>query len=230
MDYPDIKSIVPVYDNAYRLIGYPNILQGNIDTEQISLTARFNSSDNNKYRFNMNDLPGNDKIKSVEGVSGGGFFEENSNGFYFIGIENEALNDNADFNLLSCLPKSEIDNFMREHNMEPLSESVPRYVLNHTVVSEALSNKTFKSTLVKNSNINTVNNRIRQYYLDYSSTGLFICGQSGIGKTRSVLEACAEIDKFAVYFAEEPAIDDLNQLCTQIENHIIIVDESNADF
>ena len=83
MDYPDIKSIVPVYDNAYRLIGYPNILQGNIDTEQISLTARFNSSDNNKYRFNMNDLPGNDKIKSVEGVSGGGFFEENSNGFYF---------------------------------------------------------------------------------------------------------------------------------------------------
>ena len=230
MDYPDIQSIVPVYDNAYRLIGYPNILQGNIDTEQISLTARFNSSDNNKYRFNMNDLPGNDKIKSVEGVSGGGFFEENSNGFYFIGIENEALNDNADFNLLSCLPKSEIDNFIREHNMEPLSESVPRYALNHTVVSEALSNKTLKSTLVKNSNINTVNNRIRQYYLDYSSTGLFICGQSGIGKTRSVLEACAEIDKFAVYFAEEPAIEDLKQLCTQIENHIIVVDESNADF
>lgn len=233
LEYPDVQSIIPISNGKYKLIGYPEKTQGNTATELISLNARPSTFDEGKYCFNLDDIANNDKLEHIMGFSGGGVFEENSNGLFFVGLEIEALNSDVDYNLISCVPKIEIDHLLAENEMPPLTVTVPRFTLNcgkYTVISEALGQCSFQNAMVKNTNSDLVIKRIKQYCSDYSKTALFICGQSGIGKTRSVLETCAEIDEYAVYFAEKPEEDTLRQICAQSEGHIIIVDEADIDF
>lgn len=243
LDYPDNAETIPftlTSDlltpplNCY-ISGYP---QKN-STARSTIPAVFISkNDNGRIDLNLPDLDidGINRYEEIVGISGGGCYEVIGNIIKFFGIENKALNREVPFREVHCVSLSMINQILINKNKPELPKPTPSYITQkigrYSSVSEALSKFRFNNPWANISITESIIKNVQNHFYNNIDGALFICGLSGIGKTRSILMACKQKEFENALYYENFSIfkEDLMPLkkYTSETNEIlnIIVDEA----
>ena len=186
------------------------------------------------------DVDSINRYDEIVGISGGGCYEVIENGIKFIGIENKALDKDVPFREVHCVPLPRINQLLISKEKSELPKPTPSYITErlgkYSTASEILSNQSFNNTWVDLSISEDVKKKIHNHFTSSKDkTSLFICGLSGVGKTRSVLNACkANGFENTIYYKNyysfsNDMIELRNYSTNNIETFNIIIDEATLE-
>jgi len=214
--------------------GYPQKLNQTRKSLSANVMSNF---DCNKINLKLPDLDSDciNRFDEINGISGAGCYEVIDDIVRFFGIENKAISKDVEFKEVCCTHINVINNLLKENNLEELPEAIPYYMLRrigkYSSVSEMLATRNFKNQWVDISYSDYIKSRILEYFSAKNTSCLFICGNSGIGKTRGILNACYENGyNQALYYKSFPDFrSDLSNLLQYATKNgdilYIIVDE-----
>jgi len=202
LEYPDNADTIPFTltsnllvppKNCY-IIGYP--LKNK--TARSAIPAEFNpNSDGEKIDLNLRGLDSDsiNRYDEIVGISGSGCYEIIGNTIKFFGIENKALNKDVLFKEVHCVPLSTINQILIKNKKTQLPKPTPSYITErigrYLIAKEALNEPEFGNSWVEMNITSVAQTKIHSHFTSRErNLALFICGLSGIGKTRNVLNAC----------------------------------------
>lgn len=234
-----VPNIVPIYPNeqlSYKMIGYPRCVSGNIHNFQVLQLSLSKHEPNYKISFNVKDIGEFDKIEKLEGFSGGPIIGTYLGYAYLIGIETEAINTDVDFNIIYCRSIDIINNLLDNNGLPLLKQKINFYEIyaerKYKLLSEIMKKQSFKNKWIDCKNYFAIKELIIDYMENQNNqNALYICGPSGIGKTRSVLHACEELfTNNTLYFENYSCFQNNKLLFNKYSSNIlIIIDEVSMD-
>jgi len=188
----------------YKISGYPKIMNG----DRAAINAEFNEEKGNGGLLfnlqNQNSTPFT-KYNDILGISGSGCFQEVHRMYKFVGIENSTPNSLVPYNLVHCIPSTAINKLLSDNNLPLLPLPTPSYIDNkfgnYLTHNEVLGKAVYVNDWVKISSSDEIEKEINNLFSDENkdTNTLCLCGQSGIGKTRGVLEASKKF-KHVIYY------------------------------
>lgn len=202
LEYPDNADTIPFTltsnllvppKNCY-IIGYP--LKNK--TARSAIPAEFNpNSEGEKIDLNLPCLDSDsiNRYDEIMGISGSGCYEVIGNTIKFLGIENKALNRNVSLKEVHCVPLSTINQLLINKKRAQLPNPTPSYITKrigrYSIAKDELNKPEFENRWVEVNITSVVQAKIHSHFTSRErNLALFICGLSGIGKTRNVLNAC----------------------------------------
>ena len=212
--------------NSYSIIGYPS----NISTNQlIELDVKYIHG---LILCNEFNLTKKEEISKIKGFSGGIVCEKNEDVYYFCGLVSKALSEEFEYNYIKCPSCDAINKVLDTINCQiPVTpeccykEKSQFYQL----LEKVLKKREFINNWVNGDIASEIETTINGFLMSEDSDNR-ICtfvGLSGIGKTRSVLEACRKLrSEFTIYYDRiENFRKDANSKWIDDENLTIIIDE-----
>ena len=213
--------------NDYSIIGYPcNISQKDL----IELDVKFKHPGN--PNVNVFNLIKNEEISVIKGFSGGIVCEKIDDNFYFCGLVSRALSENFEYDYIKCTSLEAINQVLSVigYTLPEIPECCYKEKSKfYEKLEKTLQKREFINNWVFGDIASEIETTINGFLMSENSDNR-ICtfiGLSGIGKTRSVLEACKKIrNESTIYYK---CIDDFrkdaNSNWIDDENLIIIIDE-----
>lgn len=214
--------------NDYSIIGYPcNIPQKVL----IELDVKFKHQGNSNV--NVFNLIKKEEISVIKGFSGGIVSEKIDDKFYFCGLVSKALSENFEYDYIKCTSLKAINQVLSVigYNLPEIPECCYKPIVpsSYRKLSEVLLRKEFSNIWVDGETSFEIEATIKEF-LNNKNSDSHICtfvGLSGIGKTRSVLEACKKIrNESTIYY--DCIVNfrkDANSKWIDDENLTIIIDE-----
>lgn len=220
--------------NCY-ISGYP---QKNLTTRSTIPAVFICKNDIDRIELNLPDLDidGINRYDEIVGISGSGCYEVIGGIIKFFGIENKALNRDIPFREVYCVSLSTINQILINEKKPELPKATPSYISQkiggYSSVIEVLKKFSFSNVWTSIGITESIIKNVQNHFSKNTDGALFICGSSGIGKTRSVLMACKKKEFANVLYYESFSIfkEDLIELqqYTLETNEVlnIIVDEA----
>lgn len=214
-------------NNDYSIIGYPcNILQKHL----IELGVRFKHKEN-PY-INEFALIKKEDISEIKGFSGSIVCEKIDDEFYFCGLVSRALSEEFEYDYIKCTSLESINQALSviDYNLPEIPECCyKRKSPSYQQLKDVLRRKEFSNYWVDGDTSTEIEATIKEF-LDKGEGNYRICtfvGLSGIGKTRSVLNACKTLhNESTIYYDNiEKFRIDANCKWMDDENLAVIVDE-----
>lgn len=246
LEYKEYVDIIPYTLTSDLLVppkyccinGYP---QKN-KTERSAISAEFISK-NNDGRIDLNiphlDNDSYSRYDEIIGISGSGCYEVVGNNIKFFGIENKSLNRDVPFKEVHCVPLPTINCLLKCNNKAELPKPIPSYITRrigkgYVSVNEVLRKYSLNNTWTEISITDSIIKNVQTHFTNNANSTLFVCGLSGIGKTRSVLMACTKkgfentlyYENFSGFKEDLLALKKYTEETNEILN--IIVDEAQV--
>lgn len=220
------------YYNECFISGYPK----EHDEEICFFRGTINSisKKNNKVLINLNDAEASTYTirEQINGVSGGGCFI-NDNGQYKIwGVETNVITEEALFREVQCIEILSINETLIKEKWDKLPDPILFHETNYICKGYKFMDQVIQEAIHKIPWIKTkasldIMDFIRYHMFHENSDNiLLICGFSGIGKTRTVIQACSEEKKLkkAAYF------DSYKKFDTEVDEIIDYVNKTKETF
>lgn len=210
--------------NEIYINGYP--LRNNY--VRTAIPAKFISNDKETIYFNIESLDafGVERFDEVNGISGSGCYEVRGGIVTFVGIENKALTRDVPFKELHAISLDKINEILLMNDLPVLPAPTPSYITvpmgSYKTIERALTEYNFRNKWVDLEIFKTIKENV-EHHFGSNDVSLYLCGLSGIGKTRGVLQAC-ELGKQAntIYY------NNYNEFSTdkaKLRNHAITTGE-----
>lgn len=198
------------------IVGYPKIYEEKVCT----VRAEFNHQNTQQIVLNLKDYNEDteDRLDNIRGISGGSCFAIIGNKLSFIGIEQNLPNTKMPFNEVICASINVINELLSKNDWPLLRRPTPSYIFerigSYSTVMEVLYEKEFINPLVETNVSQIIRDNIQNHFQERTpdSNVLCICGQSGIGKTKSVLEACRNSPNTVYYSSYDRFSDDISKI------------------
>lgn len=202
LEHPDNADTIPFTLTSNLLVPpkncYINGYSLKNKTVRSAIPATFISNgDGEKIDLNLPGLDSDsmNRYDEVIGISGSGCYEVIGNTIKFFGIENKALNRDVPFKEVHCVPLSTINQLLIKSKRTQLPKPTPSYITErigrYSIAKDELSKPEFDNRWVEINITSIVQAKIHSHFTsEERNLALFICGLSGIGKTRNVLNAC----------------------------------------
>lgn len=216
-------------NNNYSIIGYPCKLS---QKHLIELGVKLIHKES-PY-INEFSLLKTEDISVIKGFSGGIVCEKIEDEYYFCGLVSKALSEQFEFGYIRCTSLESINQVLSiiDYNLPEIPECCyKRKSSSYQYLNEVISGKEFSNFWVDRDTSTEVKATIKEF-LDKSESDFRICtfvGLSGIGKTRSVLNACKTLREEATIYYNDIVkfCNDANCKWMDDENLVVIVDELN---
>ena len=214
-------------NNNYSIIGYPcKISQKHL----IELDVKFKHKEN--LYINEFDLIKKEEILAIKGFSGGIVCEKIDDEFYFCGLVSKALSEKIEYGYIKCTSLKSINQVLNviDYDLPEIPECCYKSISrSYKYLKDVLSRKEFSNYWVDGDASTKIEDTIKEF-LDKSEGDYRVCtfvGLSGIGKTRSVLNACKTLREEATIYYDniEKFRIDANCKWMDDENLVVIIDE-----
>lgn len=216
--------------------GFPKIN----NTIRSDISAEYNSVTNNIINLSVQSLDAYtvNRLDEVEGISGSGCYEVIDNFVKFIGVENKAINDDVTYKNLYAIALDAINIILTESKLPLLPNPTPSYITerigNYQTISQSLAKQSYRNRWVDLTISENIRKSVIEHFKDEPLV-LFLCGQSGIGKTRGVLNTCNVTKyKFSIFYEtvqnfKQDKSTLINYALKYHEKLNIIIDEATLD-
>lgn len=197
--YPQKSIFVGYVNKAYtngKLVGFPQSRNGLaiynvsfVSMDKLNNALKMQLTDTNTSQVNLKE--------QIDGISGGGVFAVEANNEYkLLAIETELADKNASFNEIIGITLAMANNLLKSKGWSPLASPKYRYASmtwgegRNVLIKEkeCHSNNVWVNT--KGSDI--LIKMLQDHLFEEGTQPLLLCGFSGIGKTRTVLQACIQ--------------------------------------
>lgn len=216
-------------NNDYSIIGYPCTLS---QKRLIELGVKLIHKES-PY-INEFALLKTEDISVIKGFSGGIVCEKIEDEYYFCGLVSQALSEKFEYGYIRCTSLESINQVLSiiDYYLPEIPECCyKRKSSSYQYLKEVISGPEFSNFWVDRNTSTEIEATIKEF-LDKSESDFRICtfvGLSGIGKTRSILNACKTLREEATIYYN--CIDDFrkdaNCKWMDDENLVVIVDELN---
>ncbi|MEG1725514.1 MAG: hypothetical protein RR313_08980 [Anaerovoracaceae bacterium] len=177
--------------NEIYINGYP--LRNN--SVRSAIPAKFISNNKEMICLSVESLDayGIERFDEVNGISGSGCYEVGGGIVKFVGIENEAITCDVPFKELHAISIDKINEVISMKGFPALPAPTPSYITvplgSYKTIERALTEYNFRNQWVDLEIFETIKENVEHHFVS-SNVSLYLCGLSGIGKTRGVLQAC----------------------------------------
>lgn len=224
----DLHSRIKIRsNNDYSIIGYPCALSRKhlieLGVELIHKESLY---------INEFALLKKEDISVIKGFSGGIVCEKIDDKYYLCGLVSRALSEEFEYDYIKCASLESINQMLSviDYNLLEIPECCyKRKSQSYQYLKEVLSRKEFSNYWVDGNASTEIEATIKEF-LDKNRGNYNICtfiGLSGIGKTRSVLNACKTLREEATIYYDniEKFRIDANCKWMDDENIVVIIDE-----
>lgn len=225
--------------------GYPI----NSGRQRVAIEAVCTSNDESKIYLNVSGLDSCavERFDEVKGISGSGCYDVVGKNIRFMGIENKAINNNVPFKVLHAINFDRINSTLLFNKLPPLPQSTPLYMIDpigsYKTVEQALMEYNFQNKWAELEIYQILKTSIESH-VNSENLSLYLCGMSGIGKTRGVLNVCRQLGyNYTIYYDNFRTFNDEKRKLQKHANlsnekFFIIIDEvefkdftnSNSEF
>lgn len=197
--YPQKSVFVGYVNKAYtkgKLVGFPQSRNG-LAIYNASFVSMDKSNNTLKMQLTDTNTSQEDLKNQINGISGGGIFVVEDKGEYkILAIETELADKNAGFNEIIGITLAMANNLLKNKGWSLLASPKYRYTSmtwgegRNVLIKEkeCHSNSVWVNT--KGSDI--LIKMLQDHLFEEGAQPLLLCGFSGIGKTRTVLQACIQ--------------------------------------
>ncbi len=236
----DITSAVP-YTHISSLATPPSKVQINgypiaQNTERIVLNATFNSKTDDEIVLNISDSKNSDNLDDIIGVSGSGCYEIVGKTIKLFGIENKSRGADLPYNELHAIDLSFVKRILSSKGLPLLPQPTPTYLTErfgkYEIAQKIKNSLVFRNSWVDLSISAAIHKKVEEHFKYSEDLSIYLCGLSGIGKTRGCINACCSLGygnaiyykNYTDFFNNE--IKFKNYVSTNYENLYIIIDEA----
>ena len=168
--------------------------------ERILLDADYNSKTDKQIVLNIKNLNSetDDKLGDVIGVSGSGCYETIGKTIKLFGIENKARDVKLSYNELHAIELSYVNEILSVNDFPKLPKSTSTYLTErfgeYKSVEEVIQLPSFANNWVDLEISNAIYKMVEQHFISRNELSIYLCGFSGIGKTRGCINACYSLE------------------------------------
>lgn len=214
-------------NNNYSIIGYPCKLS---QKHLIELGVKLIHKEN-QY-INAFALLKTEEISEIKGFSGGIVCEKNDDNYYLCGLVSSALSEEFEYDYIKCTSLESINKLLSiiNYNLSEIPECCyKRKSQSYRYLKDVLLQKEFSNYWIDGDASTKIQDTIKEF-LDKSEGEYRVCtfvGLSGIGKTRSVLNACKTLCGEATIYYDNIEKFRIDADCEWMddENLVVIIDE-----
>ncbi len=133
-----------------------------------------------------------ERYDEVVGLSGSGCYEVIGNTIKLIGIQNKAINKDVPFKELQGITVEAINKILLANNLPqlpvPIAAFITKPIGSYKPIEQALADYSFKNKWAELDIFQTIKSNVKRHMFS-EAMSMYLCGMSGIGKTRGVLYA-----------------------------------------
>lgn len=236
-----IAKLNDFYNECF-ISGYPK--QHNEEICFFRGTLNSISNENNKILINLNDAEGSTYTirEQINGISGGGCFVNDNEQYKIFGIETNVITKEGFFREIQCIEISKVNKILIDKGWDGLHEPILFHETNYICSGYKFMDQISQEEIYKIPWIETkasldIMDFIKHHMLyDNSDNILLICGLSGIGKTRTVIQACntdKRLKKAAYFNSYKNFSNQMNIIINYVnktkETFYIVIDDVTFD-
>lgn len=181
------------------LVGYPLLRKGDISC----ITASFSHSDlpgKSEFYIHLKDIHTftAELSEQVRGISGGGCFSlDGSHDCKLLGVETGFVDNQQSFGEIVCLNLNVFEELLQKNGWTELERPKYRYSslswkCGRNVLDKRDEDENYDSWIDTDASVNLIHEIQEHLLSNNDNTPLLLSGFSGIGKTRTTLQACTQ--------------------------------------